>query len=763
MTTLAAVGLAAPGPASGDTAPTGNLPATVSVDSLPTVQVNGVVWSQVTVGNTVWATGQFTKARPAGSAPGQNEVSRSNLLAYDITTGDLINSINLPLNAAGMVVTASPDGSRVYVGGDFTSIAGHGHTRIAAIDTATNTVIDAFNPRVNDRVGAITATNAMVYFGGKFTNVNGYSRGRLALFSAAGVFQTWAPTVDDYQVKAMVLTPDRGKVVVGGQFTSANRKAAPGLVAFSATSGGTVGWAASAKVRNFGQNAGIASLQTDGTYVYGTGWGWHAGTLEGIFAADPSNGAIVWVADCHGDSYSTSVANGVVYLASHTHDCMNMGGMPETTPLNFQRATAYTTYATGTLLHNVLPYHSDWGGTPMPTQLHWYPTLMTGTFTGQIQAAWSVTGNAQYVSYGGEFPSVNGTNQQGLARFAVSSLAPNTAGPRPWPGLTPRLSTAVPGTVRVAFSGTFDQDNTRLTYQLVRDGHTSTPVWTQTVDSSKWNIPQFVYTDTDVAAGEQHTYRLYVTDPFGNSQVGGSVSTTVPQNGMVRYPRDVLTDGAQNFWRLDDSAPVKSTDIAGTYDLTVLKPVIRQVPGAQLTNPNPAMNFQGTSAYDAGMTTGEPIPDNWALEGWFNTTSTKGGAVFSLADTPTDKGLVVDCVVWLDATGKLHFGAGPPSLHVLNSAARYNDGKWHYVVAQMTPQGMQLWVDAVRIGIDASITHTSTRFGNWRLGGVNMSGWPSRGTSDFIGASIDDVAFYPMPLTGAQITTHWVDSGRPAP
>src|SRR5690349_18288938 len=54
-------------------------PATVTADPLPTVQVNGIVWAQVLVGNTVYATGSFTKARPAGSPAGVNEVTRRNL------------------------------------------------------------------------------------------------------------------------------------------------------------------------------------------------------------------------------------------------------------------------------------------------------------------------------------------------------------------------------------------------------------------------------------------------------------------------------------------------------------------------------------------------------------------------------------------------------------------------------------------------------------------------------------------------------------
>ena len=76
------------------------------------------------------------------------------------------------------------------------------------------------------------------------------------------------------------------------------------------------------------------------------------------------------------------------------------------------------------------------------TQLDWYPTLTTGTISGQAQAAWSVTGNSNYIALGGEFPTVNSTGQQGLVRFAIKSLAPNKAGPHPFATLTPSAAAA---------------------------------------------------------------------------------------------------------------------------------------------------------------------------------------------------------------------------------------------------------------------------------------------------------------------------------
>src|SRR5690348_10997259 len=82
--TLAPLAALSAAPALADTAPVPPVTlSTVSADSLPTVQVNGVVWSQVVVGNTVYATGSFSQARPAGSAAGSNQTPRSNILAYN--------------------------------------------------------------------------------------------------------------------------------------------------------------------------------------------------------------------------------------------------------------------------------------------------------------------------------------------------------------------------------------------------------------------------------------------------------------------------------------------------------------------------------------------------------------------------------------------------------------------------------------------------------------------------------------------------------
>lgn len=78
-------------PVQADTAPPSSKTLeTVSADPLPTVQVDGMVWDQVLVGNKVYAVGTFAEARPAGVAlGGKGTVKRANILAFDIRTGVL--------------------------------------------------------------------------------------------------------------------------------------------------------------------------------------------------------------------------------------------------------------------------------------------------------------------------------------------------------------------------------------------------------------------------------------------------------------------------------------------------------------------------------------------------------------------------------------------------------------------------------------------------------------------------------------------------
>ncbi|MCC6496906.1 MAG: hypothetical protein IT193_11700, partial [Propionibacteriaceae bacterium] len=506
LTTMA-VGVSSAPPAGADSAPADpndpRTPPTVAIDRLPTVQHNGVAWNQLVLGNTVYVVGRFTAARPSGAAPGQNQTTRNNMLAYDLLTGELKTAFNPNLNGQALAVAAAPDGSRIYVGGEFTSVGGAPRSRIAALDPVTGAMINSFNARADGPVKAIAATASTVYVGGLFTRVNNVSRARMAALRTTdgGLITSFAPVFtgnpdSSPRVNAMVLSPTGDRIVIGGNFVTLNGSNRPGygLGMVNATTGASLPLQANDVVRNAGKDSAILSLATDGTQFYGTGYIFGTGgNLEGAFSANWSDGRIKWVEDCHGDSYGVYPSSTAVYVAGHPHYCLNLGGYNETQPP--MRAVAFSRAATGVLTRDTRGYPS-FTGQPAPSLLNFFPQMTTGTASGQGQAAWAVAGSGQYTVWAGEFGAVNGTAQQGMVRMATPDIAPNLQGPKASAAqFTPTLTSPAAGQVRVAWTADFDYDNSDLVYTVFRDNQ-PTPVATIPRASTWWQRPAMTFTDT---------------------------------------------------------------------------------------------------------------------------------------------------------------------------------------------------------------------------------------------------------------------------
>jgi len=793
---VTALALAFSPQAAADTSPPAGLPATVSADPLPTVQIDGVAWAEVVVGNTVYVTGSFANARPAGTpASSPSRVARANLLAYDITTGNLITAFNHRLNGQGRAITASPDGSTLYVAGDFTTVDGATHNRLASfsLTTAAGVLNTGFTASLNAAARTVTASNTAVYVGGSFTSADGNGRNRLAAYSSAGGLLSWNPGADA-AVSAIQLAPDGNRVIVGGGFTTLAGAARLGIGSVF-TSGGAAPWPAAFPIQDYGSSSNITSLSTDGTNIYGTGYYFtQGGNFEGRFAVDPETGRIIFMNSCHGDSYDAVPIGSVLYSAGHQHDCSDMGSFSQDDAAVFSatahRLAAETTVATGTLRAPVFtggnglpgPRYSDFSGQPSGTQLQWAPLLTAGSYTGQSQAAWTVAGNTNYLAVGGEFPTANGTAQQGLVRYAISSIAPDKVGPATVTAPTAVSQSA--GTLRVSWRAAQDQDNSDLSYDVYRDGG-ATPIKTISYSGSFWKRPMLGLTDSGLAAGSSHTYRIRVTDPLGNSITSAaSAAATVGSAAVPSYPALVQADGATNLWRLSEAGGSTAVDSAGFADMTTRAAVTfgaagpipgqgtaARFSGAVISTPGPTPPpgfppLPPTITSDSvAATAGDAIPlSTYSLEAWVRTTSTSGGAVLSDGlYTPQPDGRqspTMDRVLYFGTDGTVHFGMfSNNSNQSIGSTSAYNDGAWHVLTATAGPSGAVLWVDGTQVAASAALRDGAVFFGHWRLGGDSFLGWPNPPTSGYLAGSIANAAVYPSVLPTAKIQAHFQAAG----
>ena len=751
-------------------------PTTVTADRLPTAQINGVVWSQDIAGNRVYAGGSFDKARPAGANSGQNEVTRNNLLAYNLQTGQLDPTFAPNFNQQVTAVAVSPDGSQVYVGGEFTQLNGQQQRRFAAFNANTGQLLSQFNLPFYGSVDAIVATNDTVYVGGSFLGIGSADRWNLAALDAdTGQVLDWAPKAEGGTVSALAIEPDGSKIVVGGSFTTLNGSSDPGygLGMVDATTGQNLPFETNDIVRNATDDGAITTLSADEDYVYGGGYtfGKSGGTLEGVFAADWDGGDLHWINDCHGDSYSVHPQGDVIYQAGHFHYCENIDGFHQgdggVGDYPYNRATAMSKAATGTAT-----WEPDQGryysfeGEPTPSQLTWWPSLNAGSATGQSQGPWDVNGTDDYIVMGGEFTRVNGTNQQGLVRYALKETAPNNMGPDLSNNNFPIKATSkASGKVEVNWAANHDPDNENLTYRVYRDTQNAAGlVHTRDLATPYWKLPGMAFTDS-VAPGSSHQYRVSATDSSGNVANSPWVSVTAASTGtMSAYERAVRNDEPTHYWRLGGANGTPVSDTVGFAPQTAGTGVTRDVPGAIAGDTNPAARFSGTNTgFSATGDTADP-PDVFTLEAWFKTSTSAGGKIVGWGNRASRRAKA-DRHIYMDGSGRIHFGVKPDETRqVVTSGGGLNDGQWHQATATLSNAGMKLYVDGEQVAQNPSVTvgeHLSR--GLWSIGGDTLASWPSRPTSDYFNGDIDEVAVYRKALSASRIAAHYAagSNGQP--
>ncbi|MFJ9869134.1 fibronectin type III domain-containing protein [Streptomyces sp. NPDC101165] len=476
VTTASAVALLAAAPLATAHGSQARNEKTLTAAPLATWQTTGIVWSVEYVHGVVYVGGTFDRVRPPGAKPGEKEVARKNFAAFDAVTGKLLPCAHSFTEAEGTVraLKASRDGKVLYVGGSFGKVDTTGVASAVALNTANCSLRTDFRPAVAATVRAIDTTRTTVYLGGDFMAVDGKTRKYVASLSPKGSLLPFRADIDQ-PVRAILAAPKQGKVLVGGDFHQVNGAQVQALVALNPSTGSTV----TTYPRWLPKRSSVKTLARDKTNFYVGAEGRGTGVFDGRIAGRLSDGKMVWKDMCQGATQTVLVHQGILYSASHAHNCVRTpGGFPD-----------------GRRRHFLAQSVKD------RRILHWFPDTDDGL--GEQIGPRTLAMAKGILWAGGEFTMVNGRPQQGLTRFAAGPA--NTA-----PEATPQLraGSSRAGKITLSWQATWDRDDARLTYLIYRDGVRVASLKQRSVD---WKLPEMTYTDS-VASGSRHQYTIAVTD-----------------------------------------------------------------------------------------------------------------------------------------------------------------------------------------------------------------------------------------------------------
>jgi plastocyanin/chitodextrinase len=482
----------------------------------PTWQTNGRVRTIVYAGNTVYLGGEFTEVIPPRTVGGSSVV-RNHVAAFDRTTGNL-----LPWdpNADGFVWSLDVSGSTVYLGGQFTHVAGRARTHAAAVD-ATTAALLPWNPRPDEKVYAVkVGPDGNVYLGGWFARVAGVPRALIAAVAPDGTATAWNPLVEQVSgaicpprctpyVATLTFSPDGTILYFGGHFGIVNGVGRNNAAAVTLATGQLLPWNPSIFGAGAGKNAGQANkvwhieLGSDRAYICGDYW-----AIDGfqrhanLAAVDLSGGHLIGSFDATTDGSTPAcvLQDGLLYIGGHFQ---NVG--PNSAWV-FNPGQKAKLTGPGSQVRNHLAAVDATTG-EIDT---WNP------FVNSELGIHSMTVTPDLLSIGGDFTQIGSTPQQGFGTFSFDTSPPDT------------LLDQSPPAVTNSASATFAFRSTKKssTFQCALDGAAFAPCTSPATYGT--------------LADGSHSFQVAAVDPAGNvdptpASASWMVDTTPPSapSGVV--------------------------------------------------------------------------------------------------------------------------------------------------------------------------------------------------------------------------------------
>jgi len=374
-------------------------PAWAAISATPDSQMPGVdgrVWALLRIGDTVYVGGQFQNVvMPNGSL-----VPRADLAAFGVDGS--LKSWAPAVGGSGIVFALATDGTRIFVGGDYTSIGSTARDSLAAVDL--NGAVLSWHADASNQVRALTIAGSTMYVGGQFGFLEGIHRTRLAAIDLSSTAPDGTASLLDWTPKAnrsvrSISILQNGDVVVAGQFTQLKEQVPNAtwdtsklyIQSFTPATSPTPGrfepWAE--HPQDFIWDTIVIP---DGRVVVGRGG--VNGVSIGVYKPD---GTLTWHHGGNGDVQAVGYANGQVIAGGHFSSIG--GGGPNEPP-------------EGTHIPRLVAYNPVGGA----LDTTWQP------WPDSAKGIWSILGTTNKLLVGGDFSTMNhgATPSHHFAQFTVS-------------------------------------------------------------------------------------------------------------------------------------------------------------------------------------------------------------------------------------------------------------------------------------------------------------------------------------------------------
>ena len=295
---------------------------------------SGEIWDMAAIGNSIYIVGSFTSVTKGGTTTAVPGVT-----GWDINSGNLLPSFK-PTITGGIVETveATPDGTKLIIGGTFKTVGGLTRSKVAVLNPTTGAPLTtfAFTGATNNPVTAIAATNTTIYVGGRFNKLNGTNHSGLAAVNATTGAVDPAFNLNlsggigvngELTVQVLKLTHDESKLVVIHTGRQVNGQDRLGIAEIDTASKTLLPWRTRLWDDNLARLGGVTRIfagdvSPDDSYmVVSEGSGGDAPPISDTAVRFPIAGGDDvqpdWVSRHFDSVYSVAITEDAVYLGGH--------------------------------------------------------------------------------------------------------------------------------------------------------------------------------------------------------------------------------------------------------------------------------------------------------------------------------------------------------------------------------------------------------------------------------------------------------------